>query len=442
MRQGPARGNGRGLGGLTACVRGRSAGGKRPVSVLAESGAIDDEGRERAVDKKVLISGAGIAGPALAFWLARYGCEVTVVERAPGVRPGGQAVDFRGEVHLSVLERMGILEEVRRHRTGNGPLRMIDAEGRDLVTLPASFAGGAVEILRGDLARILHELTEDTVTHVFDDSITSLTDTGDGVEVAFERGAPAVFDLVIGADGLHSNVRRLAFGEESRYVEDSGYHVAIFEAPNRLRLESDVLLYSEPGRGLALYPIQGGGSANVMCVFEAGRVDVDRRDLAGQRRLIAERFAGMGWEARTLLGDLAQAPYFYFDSISMVKMDSWTRGRVALLGDAGYGATCGGMGTGLAVVCAYVLAGELAAAEGDHRLAFAAYEQQIKKFTKACQQVAGGVGPFFAPKNLRRRTLTYKVLTAGPMLRVLDKLTTKAATSITLKDYPTPARTI
>ena len=388
---------------------------------------------------KILISGASIGGPALAYWLGRHGFDVTVVERAPGLRPGGQAVDFRGHVHLTVLEKMGILDEIRAHRTGNGPLRMIDADGRELVTLPASFTGGEVEILRGDLARILHERTRKTTRYIFDDSITTLTDTGDGMQVTFERGAPESFDLVIGADGLHSNVRRLAFGPEAEFVQDSGYHVAIFEAPNRLGLDHDVLLYSEPGRGVALYPINGGTAANVMCVFAAGEIDVHHRDHDGQKHLIAERYAGMGWHGQTLLADLAAAPYFYFDSISMVKMDSWTKGRVALLGDAGYGATCGGMGTGLAIVCAYVLAGELATAP-DHQAAFAAYEQQIKKFTKACQQVAGGVGPFFAPKSIRRRTLTYKALTTGPLLRVLDKLTTKAATSIALRDYATPLR--
>lgn len=392
---------------------------------------------------KVLISGASIAGPSLAFWLTRYGHEVTVVERAPGIRPGGQAVDFRGHVHMDVLNKMGILDEIRAHQTENGPLHLIDGQGDDLLALPASFTGGQVEIQRGDLARILFERTRHAARYVFDDSITSLRETADGVYATFEKGAPEWFDLVVGADGLHSNVRRLTFGDESRFVQDSGYNVAIFNAPNRLRLERDAVLYSEPGRGLSVYPLDGGTSANVMVVYAAGEgADVDRRDHEGQKRLVAERFAGMGWHAQDVLGDLWNAPYFYHDSISVVRMKSWTKGRIALLGDAGYGATCGGMGTGLAVVCAYVLAGELAAAGGDHRVAFPAYEDAIRKFTKACQQVAGGVGGFFAPKtarSLRRRTRIYKVLTAGPLLRLLDKLTTKAATSIELKEYPAPA---
>jgi 2-polyprenyl-6-methoxyphenol hydroxylase-like FAD-dependent oxidoreductase len=412
-----------------------SVDGARPVSGPGDGGGIGNDTKERDMSKRVLISGASIAGPTLAYWLARYGYDITVVERAPGIRPGGQAVDFRGHVHLSVLEKMGILEEVRRRQTGNGPLHMIDGRERELVTLPASFTGGEVEILRGDLARILYERTKDGTRYVFDDSITALTETEYGVQVTFERGTPDMFDLVIGADGLHSNVRNLAFGPESQFVHDSGYHVAIFEAPNRLDLRRDVLLYSEPGRGLALYPIRDNTATNVMCVFAADNIDLPHRDHSGQKNLIAQTYAGMGWHSQAIMAELQNAPYFYFDSISMVKMSTWTKGRIALLGDAGYGATCGGMGTGLAIVCAYVLAGELAT-NTDHHAAFAAYQQQIKKFTKACQQVAGGVGPFFAPSSIRRRTLTYKALTTGPMLRILDKLTTKAATSITLNDYP------
>ncbi|GAA0245127.1 FAD-dependent monooxygenase [Actinomadura nitritigenes] len=390
----------------------------------------------------VLISGASIAGPSLAYWLSRQGHRVTVVERAPGIRPGGQAVDFRGEVHLSVLRKMGVLEEIQRRQTHGGALDLVDAEGRVQVSLPDSFTGGDVEIHRGDLAEILYTLTRDRVEYVFGDSIAALADTGDRVHVTFEHAAPRVFDLVIGADGLHSNVRRLAFGEESRYVKDSGHHVAIFEAPNRLGLDTGKL-YSEVGRGVSVYPTRGGAGANVMCVFTDDRLRPHHRDVDGRKRALADRFQGMGWHTGTLLQDMWNAPYFYCDSISIVRMDSWTKGRVALLGDAGYGATCGGMGTGLAVVCAYVLAGELAAAGGDHRAAFAAYEKGIKKFTTACQRVAGGAGSFFAPKSagsLRRRVALYKLLTRGPLAKVLDKLATQAATAIKLKDYPEPPR--
>ncbi|MGI5154173.1 FAD-dependent monooxygenase [Microbispora sp. CA-102843] len=386
----------------------------------------------------VLISGASIAGPAVAYWLRRHGFAPTVVERAPALREGGQAVDFRGAVHMSVLRRMGVLDEIRRLRTDPGPLRVVDWRGEQVVALPAEFTGGEVEILRGDLARVLYDRTRDDVEYVFGDSIASMTETPDGVEVTFERGAPRTFDLVIGADGLHSNVRRLAFGPESRFVRPSGYHVAIFSTPDHLGLGHDTLLYNEPGRGVAAAGARDGATAGVMCVFRAPGLEFDHRDVAQQKKIVMAEYAGAGWEASRLLEAVADASDFYFDSISLVHMDHYTRGRIALLGDAGYGATCGGMGAGMAVVAAYVLAGELAAAGGDHRAAFPEYERLIRGFAKACQRVAGNAGSFLAPATrgaIRRRNLAYRVLTAGPLMRVLDKMSTKAATSITLKDY-------
>ncbi|RSM51474.1 FAD-dependent oxidoreductase, partial [Amycolatopsis sp. WAC 01376] len=170
-------------------------------------------------NKTVLISGASIAGPALAFWLSRQGYAVPVVERSRELRSGGQAVDFKGPTHRAVLERMGILDEIERQQTGGLDQTIVDAEGRPLAVLPGEFTGGDVEIRRGDLARILYDRTSPDCEYVFGDSITSLTETPDGVDVTFEREAPRRFDLVFGADGIHSTVRRLAFGPETDYVQ-------------------------------------------------------------------------------------------------------------------------------------------------------------------------------------------------------------------------------
>lgn len=386
----------------------------------------------------VLVSGASIAGPAVAYWLRRHGFAPTVVERAPALWEGGQAVDFRGHVHMDVLRRMGVLDDIRRLRTDPGPLRVIDADGRQKAALPPEFTGGEVEILRGDLARVLYERTRDDVEYVFGDSIASMRETAGGVEVTFERGAPRTFDLVIGADGLHSNVRRLAFGPESNFVRPSGYHVAIFSAPDHMGLGRDTLLYNEPGRGVSAAGARDGVTAGVMCVFRAEGLEFDHRDVAQQKKILLDVYAGAGWETARLLEAVPEAADFYFDSISLVHMDRYTRGRIALLGDVGYGATCGGMGAGMAMVASYVLAGELAAAGGDHRVAFPEYENMIRGFAKACQRVAGNAGPFLAPPTraaIRRRDMSYWVLTFGPLMRVLDKMSTKAATSITVKDY-------
>lgn len=384
------------------------------------------------MSKDILISGASLAGPALACWLTRTGHRVTVVERAPAIREGGQDVDFRGTAHLTMLRRMGILEEVRRHRTSPGALRIIDGSGAVRVSLPASFTGGDVEIGRGDLSHLLYDLSKDRAEYVFSDSIRSMTEGADGVEVTFDSGRSGTYDLVLGADGLHSNVRRLAFGPEEGFVTSSGYYVALFGVSHDLDLGGESRLYSEPGRGALV------DDDSVLCVFASEPLDYHHRDVETQKRLVARAFAGMGWQLPKLLAGLEGNGSFYFDSIGQVRMDHFTKGRVALVGDAGYGATMGGLGAGMSLIASYVLAGELAAAGDDHVTAFARYEERIRPYARACQKLAGNAGSFFAPKTargIRIRDTAHKVLTAPFFMRYLDKFTTKAANSITLPDY-------
>ncbi|MFF8593180.1 FAD-dependent monooxygenase [Streptomyces sp. NPDC015220] len=388
----------------------------------------------------VLISGAGVAGPALALNLARYGARVTVVEKASALRGGGFAVDFRGHVHRKVLTDMGIWDEIHARQTRMGPQSVVDADGSRRVDLPAEMMSGDVEIFRGDLARIMYERTEDRAEYVFGDSVTSLTETPDGVEVAFERGAPRRFDLVVGADGLHSATRRLVFGDESRHLRFLDHYVAGFEVPNHLGLDRTGLLYSEPGRCVCVNNYDGDPDrAGALLVFRSEELTYDRRDTAAQKRILAERFAGMGWEAPRVLEALREAEDLYFDAIAQIHVDRLTKGRVALLGDAGYGATMGGMGTGVAVVGSYVLAGELALAGGDHRTAFAGYETRIRDFAKGCQKISGNAGPFFAPpteRRIRSRDRMYRLLGSRLLAGFFKRLTEKAATAIELRDYP------
>jgi 2-polyprenyl-6-methoxyphenol hydroxylase-like FAD-dependent oxidoreductase len=389
--------------------------------------------------RDVLISGAGIAGPALAHWLHRAGYRPTVVERAPAVRPGGQAVDFRGAAHLRMLRRMGVLEEIRRRATRPGPLHLIDAAGRPVVTLPAAFTGGDVEIRRGDLTGLLYELTRHDVEYLFDDTLTALREHQAGVEVTFARAAPRRFDLVVGADGLHSTVRALVFGPESRYVRHSGYQVAIFTAPARAGVPDVEVLYNEPGRGLVVVPGAEPGTCSVQCVFLAEPPPGGARDTDRRRAQVVEAYAGTGWLAAPLVAAAARAGDFYADSISLVTMDRHTSGRVALIGDAGYGATVGGMGAGMGMISAYVLAGELAAAGGDHRRALPAYQHRIAGYARRCQKVAAGAGRFLAPPTgaaIRNRNRSMRVLTSPVLGGLLNRLTTRAANSIRLPDYP------
>jgi 2-polyprenyl-6-methoxyphenol hydroxylase-like FAD-dependent oxidoreductase len=388
---------------------------------------------------RVLISGASVAGPAIAFWLNRYGFETTVVERARGLRPGGFGVDFRGHVHLAVLERMGILDDVRREQTHMGEMAFVDGDGNVKASLPSFVASGDVEIERSDLSRILHERTRDSTEYIFGDSIASLDETPDEVHVTFEHREPRTFDLVIGADGLHSNVRQLVFGDESQFLRFAGWYVAGgYVVPNDLGLDHRTLSYTEPGRTISLSSGRDAGVADVSFVFASDVLDIGRHDLEGQKRVLRDRFADVGWEAPRALEALGGAPALYFDSLSRIDMDRFVRGRVALLGDAGYGATLGGLGTGLAIVGAYVLAGELASAGGDHQVGFAAYEREIRAYAAGCQKLADGAGPFLAPRTsgeIRRRNIVYRLLSLRPLARFFNGLTTKAATDITLKDY-------
>ncbi|GAA5195502.1 FAD-dependent monooxygenase [Rugosimonospora acidiphila] len=389
---------------------------------------------------RALISGAGIAGPSLAYWLRRAGYAVTVVEQADGPREGGSAVDFRG-AQVRVLERMGILADVRARQTGMGGQTVVDADGRPIVTLPAHVFSGEIEIARGELTRLLHDRTRDDVEYVFGDSIASLTETDAGVDVAFRRGAPRTFDLVVGADGSHSVVRRLVFGDERRFREDTGLCVAGCLVPNILGLESGGVLYNEPGLGV-LVGSRDHTTLDLQFVWTSPPLTYDYRDVARQKQIVSGAFSAARWRTPELLELMRDADDLFFDSISQIALDRYSRGRVVLLGDAAWSAGPGGGGTGLAMGGAYTLAGELATARGDHRVAFARYEQHLRAGVAAGHKQAKGAAPFLAPltdKKIAQRNRGYKWLSKRPLASLFARMTEKAANAMTLKDYPVEA---
>jgi 2-polyprenyl-6-methoxyphenol hydroxylase-like FAD-dependent oxidoreductase len=373
----------------------------------------------------VLISGASIAGPALALWLARYGATVTVVEKAPALRPGGQAVDFKGATHLTVLERMGILDEVRRRQTGGHDQTIVDTEGRTLAVMPGEFTGGDLEIRRGDFAALLYERTKTSCEYVFGDSVTSLTETEGGVHVTFERNAPRTFDLVVGADGIHSNVRRLAFGPEESYVRFLGHYYALAN----LDVPGENLMYNEPGRMVVI----GGSKAQSFFVFASPELSFDRYDTDQQKKLLVDAYWGGGWRIPELLASVPSSQDFYLDSLSRVHLDEYTKGRVALLGDAAFGNTLGGLGSGFAIVGAYVLAGELHRAGGDHVTAFRRYTELLQPYTKIAK--SGNAGKFLAPATKRRIRMRNWVFTHKTLFGTMMKLTDRLVTKIDLPTY-------
>jgi 2-polyprenyl-6-methoxyphenol hydroxylase-like FAD-dependent oxidoreductase len=335
-------------------------------------------------NRNILISGAGVAGSILAYWLRRHGFEPTVVERAPTIRKaGGHAVDLWGAA-VGVVERMGILGEVEAARTRNDASSLVRPGGRavelDVGELAGKLSDRAVEIPRDDLTQLLFQASSEEVEYRFDDSVERLDEDADGVEVAFEHGPRRRFDLVIGADGLHSRVRRLVFGEESRFRHYLGGYIAVYTTPNFLGLDGRILNYPDVDRNVYFYPVWQSGEARAVFMFRrAHELEYDHHDTEQQKRLLREAYATSGWEVPRLLEYLGGTSAFYFDSISQIRMDTWSRGRVTLVGDAGYapGAGVGG-GTSLAAVAAYVLAGELAAAGGDHTVGFRAYEDAIR----------------------------------------------------------------
>jgi 2-polyprenyl-6-methoxyphenol hydroxylase-like FAD-dependent oxidoreductase len=336
---------------------------------------------------------------------------------------------------MEVLERMGIVDLLRREQTNMRELFLLDAAGDRLVTLPPSFTSGALEIQRGELSRILHAETRDSVEYIFDDTISRLTEHAAGVDVQFARGAERTFDLVVGADGLHSGVRALAFGDESQFMRFHGYYVAGFDAPNRLQLDHQSVLYSVPGRGAMIAPARDCAQARALLVFASRPLACSRRDIAGQRRSVEDAFAHVGWEIPALLDAMRQSSDVYFDSVSHVVLPRYSTGRVVLLGDAAYGGTLGGQGTGLAVVCAYVLAAELACVGADHRRAFVRYEARVRSYAETCQKGASRVGGFFAPKTASQlwlRNQTYRALASRPLSGVLEKLVNSSASAFDL----------
>ena len=261
------------------------------------------------------------------------------------------------------------------------------------------------------------------------------------MHVTFHRAAPQIFDLVIGADGLHSAVRELAFGGRQDPVHDLGLYVSIFGVPDRYGLDHEGLLYSVPGRTAAIFSAPGTDGAVAQFFFTApdGKaIEYDYHDTAQQQKILAGAFEGVGWHVPDLLGQMPAATDFYFDSVSQVRLDQWSSGRVALIGDAGYAAGPGGNGTGTAVVAAYVLAGELAAADGDYRAAFARYEHLLRGYVARGQKQALGGRDFLAPateKKIRQRDRFFRMLPYLPTKGLIRYLSTRTATAIKLPEY-------
>lgn len=364
---------------------------------------------------RILISGASIAGLTLAHWLARHGFQPIVVERATVPRVGGNGVDLR-EHAREVAQRMGIWNQVSAQAADVRSVKFVDAADRAVARLRIHDPG-AIEIMRGDLVALLREKTDVEILH--GDSIRQLAQDEAGVDVSFENAEPRRFDLVVGADGMHSRVRRLAFGPESDHIRHKDHYFAFADADAALGEDRCVTMFNMPGRMAGIYRSGNHAQAKAYFAFRSPQLDYDYRDVPAHKRLVREAFGPQPpWHIRRLLDDALADPEFYFDAAAQVHTTSWSAGRVVLVGDAAWCASpASGAGAELALVGAYRLAGELAQAGGAHRRAFAAYESAHRPLVRARQQVGSNLRLMIprtrAGRSARNTLVSLRVLTVA-----------------------------
>ncbi|HUB79972.1 MAG TPA: FAD-binding domain [Bryobacteraceae bacterium] len=354
---------------------------------------------------RVLISGAGIVGPTLAYWLNHYGFETTIVEKAPRLRTGGYVIDFWG-AGFDVAERMNLMEEIKSKGYLVEEVRIVDRTGRRVAGFPAAaFAratgGRYVSLPRADLAALIFGRIADRVEPIFDDSISTIREESNCARVVFASGLQREFDLVVGADGLHSRVREIAFGPEAQFEQFLGYKAAAFEvAGYRPRDELVYVMYTEVGQQVGRFAMRDD---RTMILLTFADRDPDVGGPSAQRALLRRRFGSSGWECPAILDalDSADGPEdLYFDRVSQIRMKAWSRGRVVLVGDAAYCVSLlAGQGSALGMAGAYILAGELHRAKGNYSLAFARYGALFGPLIDAKQKASLRFAGTFAPKS-------------------------------------------
>jgi 2-polyprenyl-6-methoxyphenol hydroxylase-like FAD-dependent oxidoreductase len=353
--------------------------------------------------RRILVSGASIAGPTVAYWLDRFGFDVTVVERAASLRGGGYPIDVRGPA-VEVARRMGMLPGLRKAHIQAKRITFLHPDGSVAGTIrPEALTGGVehadIELPRGELTELLYELTRNgAIRYQFNDAIAALDQDADGVAVTFASGATGYFDVVIGADGIHSQTRHLLFGPEAPFTHYLGYCYNGFSMPNFLGLSHESVAYATPGRYAVLSAVKNSPTLHAFLIVASEEAPVIRhQDSVAHRRRTAQQFAGSAWVVPKLVAAMREADDFYFDVVSQVRLDHWSKGRVVLVGDAAFAPSfLSGQGSSLAMIGAYILAGELAtrAAPAD---AFAHYEALMRPFAVANQNLAGAGRAFLLP---------------------------------------------
>lgn len=391
-------------------------------------------------DRTVLISGGGVAGPALAFWLRAGGFQPTLIEQAPHVRTGGYVIDFWG-LGYWIAERMGLEADINRVGYHVREMRIVNDRGKPVAGFGTDVFGELTNghyltLARSDLSRLLFEKAKDTTEIIFGDRILGLEEKSDGVCVRLKHGGDRQFDLVIGADGLHSGVRRLAFGPRQQFEKKLGYAVAAFEAEGYRPRDEDVyLMYGLPGRMLGRFTLHRNRTL-FLFVFTVGDGPLPMA-VDEQKEMLRKTYADDGWECPHILEELGRTGELYFDSVSQIRMNSWSKGRIALTGDAAFCVSLlAGQGSALAMISAYVLAGELMKADGRHHEAFLSYEALLRDYIQAKQRGAERFAAALAPRTqlgLLFRNLVTKAFAVPGLARLaIGKEITDA---VRLPDY-------
>ncbi|GAB3396489.1 FAD-dependent monooxygenase [Humibacter soli] len=371
------------------------------------------------VVRTVLISGAGIAGTTLAWQLAAIGIEVTVVEKSAGQRSSGNPVDVRGDA-LDIVAAMGGEERLRDAATRVTTLVAVNRAGRPFASIPASAAAGgvaSVEVPRSELVHILSDAAAPRVRLVMDESVAALHQRAEGVDVEFESGAAATFDLVVGSDGQHSRVRSLAFGPERRFASRLGMFVATVESPGEQLDPHVVTMLNVPGRSFTLHPSSGRPGGAFIFHSELA-LDPDRREW--DRAIVADAYAGLGWRVPEFVERFTTADEVYFDTVTRIALESWSVGRVVLLGDAASSVSLFGDGSSLAIVGARTLAQAIAGHPSDVAAALAEYEARHRELVMPKQRGVRPMSNFLVPRTaagLATRNAGLRAISAGASLR-------------------------
>lgn len=355
-------------------------------------------------NKNVLISGAGIAGVTLAFWLKKFGFNPTIIEISPTLREGGYAIDFMG-AGFDVAEKMGIIPALEKADLNISEIAFVDKDNNqhgsmNYQKIKQALNNRAFTLLRSDLAKVIYDSLDKETKIIFGDTITEIQQDAEKVQVVLKSGVTRSFDLLVGADGLHSNARNLVFGNESQFEKYYGYYTSSFTTDDFINEGRAFSMFNVPNKQVAVYTIGKEKTATFFIFRSPEKLNYGYHDIKKQKQILKDEFMNVGWKCDELLSNIEKTSDFYFDSISQIKMENWSNGRISLVGDACYcPSLLSGKGSTLAMVGAYILAGELKLANGNYKPAFAQYENIFKPFIYKKQKSAQSFAKSFVPKS-------------------------------------------